>query len=167
MPETLQSGALTSQMTNSSDVLILEEFLPYQLSVLSNIVSNSISTIYVERFGLTVPGWRVMAVLGRFSGLSAAEVAERTAMDKVAVSRAVSSLLDAGLISRNFADDDRRRSVLAFTKKGSEIYKQVVPLVLSYETELISALTPVQRATLRELLAALQQKAESLAHSFK
>lgn len=154
-------------MTNNSDALILEEFLPYQLSVLSNIVSNSISTIYADRFGITVPGWRIMAVLGRFSGLSAAEVAERTAMDKVAVSRAVSSLLAAGFISRSFADDDRRRSVLAFTQKGREVYKEIVPLALSYETDLISVLTPVQREALRELLAALQGKAESLAHSFK
>src|SRR3546814_4196426 len=68
-------------------VLDLERFLPYRLSVLSNRVSQTIADFYVERFGLAVTGWRVIAVLGRFAGLSANGVAVRTAMDKVAVAR--------------------------------------------------------------------------------
>jgi len=75
-------------------VLELERFLPYRLSVLSNRVSQTIADAYVERFGLAVTEWRVIAVLGRFPGLSANGVAERTAMDKVAVSRAVARLLE-------------------------------------------------------------------------
>src|SRR3546814_20096173 len=42
--------------------------------------------------------WRVMAVLARFEGLSAREVAERTAMDKGAVSRALARLVAAGRV---------------------------------------------------------------------
>ena len=58
--------------------LILENFLPYRLSILSNTVSSMIATTYNKRFGLSIPEWRVIAVLGRFPGLSAVEVAERT-----------------------------------------------------------------------------------------
>ena len=56
----------------------------------------SIAAAYERDFGLSIPQWRVMAVLARNPGLSAAEVAARTAMDKVAVSRAVQGLLAAG-----------------------------------------------------------------------
>jgi DNA-binding MarR family transcriptional regulator len=77
-------------------VLELERFLPYRLSVLSNRLSNAIARSYEQRFQLSVTEWRVIAVLGRFPGLSANEVAERTAMDKVAVSRAVARLLESG-----------------------------------------------------------------------
>src|SRR5689334_12108617 len=92
--------------------LELDRFLPYRLSVLSNIVSTAIAGAYQDRFGLTIPEWRVMAVLAMNPGLSAAEVAQRTAMDKVAVSRAVASLLKERRIAREMARSDRRRSLL-------------------------------------------------------
>ena len=75
--------------------LDLDRFLPYRLSVLSNRVSSAIARQYSDRFGLSIPEWRVMAVLGGSPGLSARDVAERTAMDKVQVSRALESLVRA------------------------------------------------------------------------
>ncbi|MFQ6004049.1 MAG: MarR family winged helix-turn-helix transcriptional regulator, partial [Woeseia sp.] len=98
--------------------LILEDFLPYRLSILSNTVSSTIASAYNRRFGLSIPEWRVIAVLGRFPGLSAVEVAERTLMDKVAVSRAVTRLIKSGRIDRQFADADRRRSLLNLSEQG-------------------------------------------------
>ena len=65
-------------------VLALESFLPYRLSVLSNRISNDIAQFYQRRFGLSVTEWRAMAVIGRYPGISAVDVTERTAMDKVA-----------------------------------------------------------------------------------
>src|SRR3546814_12463572 len=90
----------TAGTAPSHAVLDLERFLPYRLSVLSNRVSQTIADFYVERFGLAVTEWRVIAVLGRFAGLSANGVAVRTAMDKVAVSRAVARLLERGLLGQ-------------------------------------------------------------------
>ena len=87
--------------------LHLDRFLPYRLSVLSNTVSMSIAGAYEREFGLTIPQWRVMAVLARLPDLSAVEVAERTAMDKVAVSRAVQALLGS---KRRLARVRQRRS---------------------------------------------------------
>ena len=63
--------------------LDLDRFVPYRLSVLTNRMSDAIARHYSRRFGLTIPEWRVMAVLGQTPGLSARDVAARTAMDKV------------------------------------------------------------------------------------
>ena len=76
--------------------LKLEEFLPYRLAVLSNTVSTTVARAYDKRFKVSIPEWRVIAILGRFPGLSAVEVAERTMMDKVAVSRAVMPAAEGG-----------------------------------------------------------------------
>src|SRR5437762_1693246 len=92
-------------------VLALDRFLPYRLSVLSNRISQDIAELYAARFALSVTEWRVLAVLGRYPDISASEVAERTAMDKVAVSRAVATLLRDGRLKRRIHAGDRRRSV--------------------------------------------------------
>jgi DNA-binding MarR family transcriptional regulator len=134
-------------------VLELERFLPYRLSVLSNRVSQSIASAYAGRFGLAVTEWRVIAVLGRYPGLSANAVAERTAMDKVAVSRAVARLLGRGLLRRGLHGEDRRRSVLELSSAGHQVYDQIVPLALDYERALLQPLAPAERDTLDRLLA--------------
>ena len=80
--------------------LTLERFLPYRLSVVTNRVSGALSRHYATRFGISIPEWRVIANLGRYPGLSANQVAERSAMDKVTVSRAVAGLERKGLLER-------------------------------------------------------------------
>ena len=138
-------------------VLDLEHFLPYRLSVLSNRVSQTIADFYVERFGLAVTEWRVIAVLGRFPGLSANGVAVRTAMDKVAVSRAVSRLLERGLLEREVHGDDRRRSVLALSEAGYRIHDDVAPLALAFEQRLLAGMDASERELLFRLLDRLDE----------
>ena len=140
-------------------ILELERFLPYRLSVLSNRLSNAIAKSYETRFQLSVTEWRVIAVLGRFRGLSANEVAERTAMDKVAVSRAVARLLESGRLQRDLHENDRRRSVLELSPAGYEIYEAVAPIALSYESALLEALEPAERELLMKLLDKLSARA--------
>jgi DNA-binding MarR family transcriptional regulator len=142
--------------------LVLEHFVPYRLSVVTNIVSTAIAGAYAKRFGLSIPEWRVIAVLGLEPGLSAAQVAERTAMDKVAVSRAVSTLLRSRRIARGFANADRRRSVLKLTRSGENVYWRVVPFARRYQRELLAELSANERARLDRLLAHLKRRAIAL-----
>ena len=139
------------------DTLELEQFLPYRLSVLSNRVSGAIARVYSERFDLGVTEWRVMAVLGRYPGLSASEVAQRTAMDKVAVSRAVASLLDGGRLERETHGDDRRRSVLRLSAPGQAIYREVAPMAIEFEQRLLAGMDAAERALLFRLLDRLDE----------
>lgn len=137
--------------------LDLEHFLPYRLSVLSNRVSDAIARVYSERFALGVTEWRVMAVLGRYPELSANQVAQRTAMDKVAVSRAVARLQAAGRLQRDTHDEDRRRSVLRLSEAGYAIYDEVAPLALAFEQRLLDGMDATERALLFRLLDRLDE----------
>jgi DNA-binding MarR family transcriptional regulator len=141
----------------------LEDFLPYRLSLLSNTVSQGIARSYRQQFGLSVTEWRVVAVLGRFPGLAASEITQRTAMDKVAISRAVKRLLDRDLVERTAHDEDRRRMPLRLTPgKGRALYKKVVPKALDYERRFLSALTEDELSRFHRMVRKLQCRAEAL-----
>lgn len=141
-------------------MLELEEFLPYRLSVLSNRVSQGVARTYRERFGISVTEWRVIAILGRYPGLSATEVAARSAMDKVAVSRAVRGLLTRGLVSREDNHADRRAKHLHLSREGQRLYDAIVPAALAYEKSLLAVLDADEQARLQQLLDKLQAAAE-------
>ena len=149
--------------TLASPSIKLESFLPYRLSVLANLTSSAIAADYEKRFGLSIPEWRVIAVLMRYPGLSAREVAEKSRMDAVAVSRAVNRLLRAGRLRRAVAIDDRRRSILQVSAAGTAVYRSVAPFALEFERALLGALSPHDRATLNRLLNELTSRAEALA----
>lgn len=151
-------GAAAAPEAAATPELDLERFIPYRLSQLSNVVSQEIAQAYGERFGLAITEWRVIAVLGRFPGLSAVGVAERSAMDKVAVSRAVARLLERGLLHREVHGDDRRRSVLELSDAGRAIHAQVAPLALEYERQLLAPLDEAGRAQFLRMLDLLGER---------
>jgi DNA-binding MarR family transcriptional regulator len=141
------------------DELRLEDFLPYRLAVLSNTVSTTVARAYDKRFSVSIPEWRVIAVLGRFPGLSAVEVAERTLMDKVAVSRAVTKLIKSGRIDREFADADRRRSILNLSEDGKKLHDEIAQLALQFERDLLHGFSDEEMDNLNHIMERLLARA--------
>lgn len=142
--------------------LALDRFLPYRLSVLANTVSSGIARLYAERFQMTIPEWRVMAVIGCYGPQSANAVCQRTAMDKVRVSRAVASLTRAGRLKRATDRGDRRRSVLTLTARGHAVHDRIVPLARAAEARLLQSLSAAERQQVDALVAKLQNRAEAI-----
>jgi len=146
--------------------LDLAGFLPYRLSVLANRVSRILAADYSARFGLTVPEWRVMAVLGQWPGASADAVCRHTEMDKVTVSRAVTRLRRRGLLRREIAAEDRRRSVLRLSASGAALHARIVPLALAYEQRLTEVLSASEHRALQRLLDKLGDRARAMASTW-
>lgn len=140
----------------------LEEFLPYRLSVLSNRVSDAFARLYETRFGITIPEWRVIANVGRFAPISANGVCERSAMDKVTVSRAVQRLVDKGLLDRRTDAHDRRRSSLTLSARGAAIYAEIVPLALRIQAALVAEMDEAERQALDRLMDKLDRQIAKL-----
>ncbi len=143
-------------------ILRLEEFLPFRLSRLSNTISAGISATYTHRHHLSVTEWRVIAIAGRFPGLSARGITVKGALDKVSVSRAVSRLVGHDLMTRSVDPEDRRRSVLKLSAAGRAIYRRIAPAAIAYEQRLLAALDPVEREALDRALDKLWQRAQEL-----
>lgn len=143
-------------------IVVLENFMPYRLSVISLAISHSIANLYSDRFNIGIMEWRAIAVLGNYKSMSANQICERTNMDKVQVSRALSSLTNAKLVLRKTDKMDKRKSVLRLSAKGLNVYKQIVPLALSWEQEFLSALNAKEKVQFNSLLKKLEQKVEEL-----
>ena len=79
--------------------LKLEEFLPYRLNVVASLVSQALSRIYAERYGIGVPEWRVLVTLGQFGTMTAKAIGAHSHMHKTKVSRAVALLERRKLIT--------------------------------------------------------------------
>jgi DNA-binding MarR family transcriptional regulator len=140
--------------------LELGRFLPYRLSVTAECISRVFAESYQERFGLTIPEWRVMAVLGEAAPRPTQAVIEATEMDRVKVSRAVTRLVDKGLVTRKTAPEDQRSQILALSRKGAQLYRQIVPLAHALQAELTAGLSEAELAALDRLLAHLHARGQ-------
>ena len=149
-------------MRQSPKLLRLDDYLPYRLSVAANAVSRLVARAYEHRFGLSVPQWRLMAVLGEGGPLTPQKLCGRTVMDKVTVMRAARGLLQRKLVRRLPNADDGRSHRLLLTPGGRRMYAQIAPLALAYERRLIQGLARREVAQLERCLRRLQEEASEL-----
>jgi DNA-binding MarR family transcriptional regulator len=140
----------------------LADFLPYRLSVTSNVVSQRIAQEYRSRFGLSVPEWRVMAVLGDSGPLTQRELTLHTVMDKVAVNRACKVLEDRALAVRRPNAQDGRSHLLELTPEGKAMHGQIMPLALEMEKRLFARFTDEEVDTFRSLLKRVRAEIDDL-----
>ena len=135
--------------------LVLDDFIPYRLSVTSNLVSDAIARAYEALFGLSIPEWRVIAVVAEEAGVTQAAIGVATRMDKVTVSRAAIALAGRGLIARE-AHADRRSHGLALSAAGRELYAQVAPKALELERRVFDGFAPAEVAQFVAMLRRIE-----------
>lgn len=143
-------------------LLHLDTYLPYRLSMASNKVSSLISKAYQTRFGISVPQWRILVILAEGTAMSQKALIERTAMDKVTISRAVAALVTRGLLIRRESDGDRRIDDLNLSATGQDIVSEVTPIVLAFEANLIEVIGRENAQHLDTMLRKLESCAEAL-----
>ena len=141
----------------AADPLRLDAFIPFRLSVTSNLVSETIASTYQALFGLTIPEWRLIAVIAENEGVTQQQVGRRTRMDKVTVSRATIALVERGLIERRPHASDRRSQSLHLTKNGRDLYAAVAPKALELERRIFADFDPKDVAAFGEMLLRVQQ----------
>lgn len=118
----------------------LDDFLPYQLAVLSNRISDRFARQYQQKFGISVPEWRLVAHLSQEEKVSVREIYKRVEMDKSKVSRAAARLVEAGYVSKNINPADRRLVELSLTAKGRAMTDEISPMGEKFQQEALAAL---------------------------
>ena len=146
-----------------TDMLSLKDFLPYRCNNLAEQISVSLSRIYVEKFGLTIAGWRILVTLAEYGELQAKDVARLTRMDKVRVSRAVAALMEKELLNRRACTQDSRVTILGLNAAGKRLYQRIAPEALAWEQELVAPLSKSEQLSLSRILDKLEGRLLELA----
>ncbi len=139
----------------ANDDFKLEDFLPFRLSVAASSVSRLMARRLTDAHGISIAEWRVLTMVGRYGTLSPSVVGERTAMDKVKVSRAAASLVARGMIRQSQDPADGRGRLLRLTRKGANVFQSSIPLARSLESELATGLSRNEWSALQKALARL------------
>lgn len=143
-------------------ILNLDAFLPYRLSIASNLTSEMIATAYQSLFGLRVPEWRLVCVLAEGEGLTQQALCGRTRMDKVTVSRAAIALAERGLVEREPNPGDQRSRLLTLTDAGRSLYAAIAPKALELERHIFAGFSDAERKLLFGMLVRIEQAATAL-----
>jgi DNA-binding MarR family transcriptional regulator len=155
------AGSREENASKKGSKLDLFRFVPFRLNRLAAEVSAALSIEYQERYGLDIPGWRVLATLGfRNDACTAQYIAHCTRTHKSTISRAVTSLMTRRLVERVENQDDRREFALRMTRKGKALYEELIPRLLRKEQDIMSCLSAQER---REFALALGKIEKSLA----
>jgi len=149
----------------SGAVLRLEDFLPFRLSVAADSVARFIARQHLAKSDLGMAEWRLLAAIGRFGVLSPTAAGERTAMDKVKVSRASASLVSSGLLRQSKDPADGRGRLLSLTRRGLALHADIASTGKEIEETLMAGLSAAEWRALHRALGKLSEHAQSLIHT--
>lgn len=136
---------------------MLETFLPYRLSRISEAVSQNFRSVYKEMYGLNRPEWRVLASLAEVGPATATQIGRHSAQHKTKVSRAVFALEQRRWLTRETVPSDRRNELLELTAAGRDAYARLAGPMLRLEEDILSRLTESEQRSLGESLDALER----------
>ena len=126
---TTKIGVMSKESkTQQENVLRLDQFWPYQVTVLADRVARRTGKIAKE-YGLNLSQWRVLAAVAEVPGRTSMDVVTITPMDKGIVSRATKALLEMGLVRREASQSDGRISHLHLTPEGDTLYQTLIPQI--------------------------------------
>lgn len=140
----------------------LSEFMPYRMAITSNAVSGLISGEYRSDFGLKIPEWRIMCVLGDAGPQTQRNLVQATLMDKVAVNRACKVLEMRSLVRRSPNEADGRSHHLELTEEGRAMHTRIWPHAVEIYDKIFAALSPREVEKLRQILGKLLDSVKAI-----
>lgn len=140
----------------------LQQRTPYRFSLLAARQTRCLAEMYLQKFGLSVSRWKVLAIIGHYAPMSAKEVAERTSLEPEKVTRAVDGLVAQKFVIRRQDPADRRRVILSLSAKGTAVYNESETIRRAIESEFLGVLQPAEREMFYRILDKLERRAAEI-----
>lgn len=142
--------------------LKLENFLTFKLSLTSNAVASLISHSYSARFGLNIVEWHIITKLAEGPSLTQQELCDQISIDKVTISRTIQTLMNRGLAQRTPNLNDRRSHLLTLKKEGQQLFKEVVPAAIAFDTIIFQTLNEKERKDFTHYLERISERVNEI-----
>jgi DNA-binding MarR family transcriptional regulator len=153
----------SARVAPAEDALLrLEDFLPHRLNVLSSLVSQALTRVYGQRYGIGIPEWRVLVTLGQYGVMTGKAIGEHTHMHKTKVSRAVAQLEHRRFVSRRANRADLREAFVSLTPAGRAVYEEAAPIALDFTNRLSEVVAPSDRAAFDRAMRQLTERSAKL-----
>ena len=115
----------------------LGRFTPYRLAVAAKRTSEALARRYRERFGISIPEWRVLVHLAHAGDdTSVRDIEAQVQLERYEVSRTAKRLEEKGLLAKRASDTDRRLVRLGLTDEGRALMAELLPLAQAYQDQL-------------------------------
>ena len=136
----------------------LSDFLPFLLFQAAETTSRGFQQRYRSRYGMLRTEWRVLFHLGQTGPQTAKQICERAALHKTKVSRAVRALEQKRYLSRDAHPSDRRSEILALTRLGQTVMRDLSNEADTFDSNLEAKLGA---STYAELVTTLKRVIET------
>lgn len=131
------------------------ERLTYRLNIVAQQAISANDEIFLNETGCRIRDLRVLRLIDDTPGITFAEIAKITGVERSLTSRIIQNLLGAGLIERENSSHDARVFLLSTTEKGKDIRQVARRLSDRLEVILTDPLSAQELRSLNEILARL------------
>ena len=157
---TSKTASPWAAVSRNGSHLNVEDFLTFRLTRLSNALRTNLTKPYLEQFDLSLPEWRLLALVARFAPMRFSEVTVRSGMDKGQVSRTLRVMATRGLTKTKTIKDRGSRStealaapvMVSITPKGASLYKEVLPVARKRQADMLLTLSEAERSSLYSII---------------
>jgi DNA-binding MarR family transcriptional regulator len=153
--KTHEPASAWRDVPESGQGLGFEDFLSYRLGRLSTLVQRATTKHYLEPAGLSLPEWRVLSRIARSDSIEMRQLTQTSLMDKAAISRTVTLLLERGLAQRHVDPVNAKRRIVAISPAGRRLIRSVLPQALREQARLLRLLDAAERVALGSALSKL------------
>lgn len=140
----------------------LSGFTPYRVAVAAQILSETLARQYRDRFGISIPDWRVLVHLAHSGGASVRDIENAVVMEKSKVSRTAARLEKRGLLAKVPHRQDKRLVHLTLTPEGKALLSDLLPIAAEFQARIeheMGAAFPDFAAAVEEVITRFGDKA--------
>lgn len=154
MGASAKKGLRRSVMNRIRKDIMYNEVLPYgwRLNYLANYYSLVANRKLHRRFKISRQEFVVLFCLANSTAVTAHDICEVTGRPKNTISRAISSLISKGCITKHTHPRDARAEIIRLEPVGKQLYDQIITIFEERDQAMVAGLNAAERKTLKRLM---------------
>jgi DNA-binding MarR family transcriptional regulator len=137
--------------------LDLSGYLPYLVNRVGAALVARFTADALARHHLSIDMWRVLVALSNNGGQRQVDLAGLTSIEPSTLSRLVTRLIRAGLVTRVRSKTSNREVVVQLTGRGTAIVRRLIPIALGLERTAIAGLSAKELTLVKRSLRQVYQ----------